>query len=309
MSTDVRDWAREQGMEVSDRGRLPKAVQQRYDAEHEQLGEPEVAGLGHDQAGDDYDGGVTEADFPPAAGGDLGPLEGHDTGTAAAAVPGRRHLAPVGDTGEQAPRAVHTAKVRRSFRERVWGGGGTKPAKPAKPARARMSLRTLAEDMFLDAAWAFQSLPPVEKVLYLEAPLAGDIFDKSIKGTAADKVFQPIARANQQIKGIEALTAPLWVGLIVARGRKDEQGNYSPETRMMFGGLRHALLSLTRSTTMDFDKLRKKSEELRTASGQVDRMIEWLFEVPEQPQEAEARQEQEGQAAGVHLAPVPAGKP
>lgn len=301
--TDVREWARTQGIQVGEKGRLPRALQERYDAEHggQLLTEPEVAGLGHDD-GPDYDGGVTEADFPGAAAGDLGPLDEDLDGGGAVA---RR---PAGDTGETRPRRVRRAKAARSFRERVWGGGGTKPARP-KARHPRMSLKQLAEDAFLDLAWTFQGLPPVEKVLYLQAPLAGDILDRSVKGTAADRVLQPVARANQQIKAFEALTAPLWVALIMVKGRKNEQGQYSPETVMMFGGLRHALLSMTRSTTLDFAELKEKSDELRTASGQIDAMIEWLFEVPEQPAEAGARQQQEGQGAVVHLDPVPAGAP
>jgi hypothetical protein len=299
--TDVRDWAREQGMDVKDRGRLPKAVQERFDAEHAEPGQV--------NGGGSYDGGVTEADFPAAAAAALGPLQ-EDGGpaTEAPAPATARRRGRDADTGETRPRAVRKAKVRKSFRERVWGGDGTKPDRP-KTRHPRMSLKGLAEDTFLDLAWAFQHVPPVEKVLYLEAPLAGEVLDKTVRGTAADRVFQPIARANAQIKGFEALTAPLWVALIMARGRKDENGAYSPETVLMFGGLRHALLSLTRSTSLDFDQLREKSEELRTASGQIDRMIEWLFEVPEQPAEQAERTGQEGQGAVLHVAPVPAGSP
>ena len=293
--TDVREWAKSEGLEVKERGRIPQAVQERYDAEH-----PELGGLDDDDGPDSgYDGGVTEADFPAAAGGELGPLE---SGGGTAPTADRGH--ELDDTGEQQPRSVLGGKrSKRSFRERVWGGEGTKPARP-KPAHPRMSLQGLAEDVFLDLAWSVQSLPPVEKVLYLQAPLAGKILDNTVRGTAADRVFQPIARANHQIKGFEALTAPIWVALIMARGRKDEQGNYSPETVLMFGGLRHALLSMTRVTSMNFDKLKKKSEELRTASGEIDRMIEWLFEVPEQPAQPDPAG-QNGQAA-MHVDPIPA---
>src|ERR1700747_2686427 len=95
--TDVREWARVQGLEVKERGRIPQAVQERYDAEH-----PELGGQADDDGGgpdSGYDGGVTEADFPAAAGGELGPLEG---GAEATRAGGGEQL---DDTGEQAPRS------------------------------------------------------------------------------------------------------------------------------------------------------------------------------------------------------------
>jgi hypothetical protein len=265
-ATDVREWAKSEGIEIGDKGRIKASITERYEAEHP--GGPPEAGGGPpegDDGGGDYDDGVTEADFPAAPGG--------------AAEPAARE--PQQPAAEQRPRQVAKArKGGRTFSERLWGGGGTKAKRPAKK-QPRVSLKGFAEDMFLDLAWTFQGLPPLEKVLYLQAPLAGQVVEDAAKGTIVDAVLQPAARFDRQFKSLEALTAPAWVAAIMLRGRKDDKGEYSPETKLMFSGLRHSLLSMSRLAEVDFEKLKEKSEDLRTASGQIDAMIAWLFEMPE----------------------------
>jgi hypothetical protein len=270
-TTDVRAWLKTQGVDVADRGKLKREYHEQYEAanpggqlEDSLPGQSEIL-----ERGDDYDQGVTEADFitaddPPGPPAKLAPAE------------------PVGHADERRPRAVaSTRKPRKSFRERVWGGEGTKPKRPATKHK-RVSLRGLAEDAFLDAAWTFQALPPIEKILYLQAPLAGVIIEDTVRGTALDGVAQVAARADQKFKSVESLTAVLWVTGIMLRGRRDESGEYSPETKLMFAGLRHALLSMTRTVErFDFEEQKAKAEELRTASGQIDAMIAYIFEMPE----------------------------
>lgn len=265
-TTDVRAWAKAEGIEIGEKGRIKAAITERYEAEHpDGPGPADPGGQGETGDGDDYDGGVTEADFLPAEGGAAEP-----------AARGHQEAAT-----ETRPRpAARTRKDRRTFSERLWGGGGTKAKRPAKK-QPRVSLKGFAEDMFLDLAWTFQGLPPLEKVLYLQAPLAGQVVEDAAKGTVVDTVLQPAARFDRQFKSLEALTAPGWVAAIMLRGRKDENGEYSPETKLMFSGLRHALLSMSRLADVDFEQLKSKSEDLRTASGQIDAMIAWLFEMPE----------------------------
>ena len=283
-TTDVREWAKEQGYEVGGKGRIPQAIRAEYDAAHLAAG-PDPA-VPADEAGPaGYGGGVTEADFPP--------------GTPA---PEPAAGGPVEAAAETRPRRVATAKAPgRSFSRRLWGGGGGKPARPAK-RHPRVSLKGLAEDAFLDLAWTFQGLPPLEKILYLQAPLAGQVVEESVRGTAADKILQPVARADRQFKAFEALTAPAWVAAIMLRGRKDDNGEYSPETKLMFAGLRHSLLSMSRVVDdFDFERQRAKSEELRTASGQIDAMIAYLFEMPELTEEQlQARAAAQAARAGAN---------
>ena len=256
--TDVRAWLVEHaeeldGQEIPGKGRIPARLQAVYDAAHQDSA-TEISPGAFIETGPDYDGGVTEADFPEPA-------------------------EPA--TAERRPRKVAAARKQqaRGFRQRIWGGGDNKTKRPAK-RHPRLSLKGLIEDTWMDAAWTFQGLPPIEKILYLQAPLAGQLLEDTVKDTAADKILQPVARLDRQFKAFEALTAPVWTALIMLKGRRDEEGNYSPETKLMFGGLRHSLLAMTRSVDIDFAEMRVKSEELKGKSAQIDEMIAWLFEMP-----------------------------
>src|SRR5271163_4165381 len=143
-ATDVREWAKAEGIEIGEKGRIKASITERYEAEH---GDPQLppdpGDGGGGGAGGDYDHGVSEADFPAAPGGAPEPAPG-DAQQAVA---------------EQAPRKVARARRDgRTFSERLWGGGGTKARRPAKK-QPRVSLKGFAEDMFLDLAWTFQGLP------------------------------------------------------------------------------------------------------------------------------------------------------
>jgi hypothetical protein len=277
--TDVREWLKNNpeklpdGREVPGKGRMPKDLQAIYDAEHGDTGGGPASALNGEA---DYDQGVSELDFITAD-------EPPD---------------PEPGTAEVAPRRIRAARKEqaKSLRERIWGGG-TKGKRPAKK-HPRVSLKGFAEDVFLDLAWTFQGLPPLEKVLYLEAPLAGQVVEDTCKGTVADTLLQPVARIDRQFKALEALTAPAWVAAIMVKGEKEASGDYTPATKLMFGGLRHALLSLSRVADVDFDQLKQKSEELKGKSDEIDGMIAWLFEMPElSAEQAAAMAAANGQAA------------
>src|SRR5579864_6051914 len=202
-TTDVREWLKAnpdrlpEGRDVPTKGRIPGDLQAIYD--QHSAPSPAQSPLAPD-TDPDYDQGVTDADFITAD----EPPE------------------PATTAGERAPRKIRAARKEqaRGLRERIWGGGGGKTARPKKK-HPRVSLKGFAEDMFLDLAWTFQGLPPLEKILYLQAPLAGQVVEDTCKGTVADTLLQPVARIDQQFKAIEALTAPVWVAAIMARGEKE----------------------------------------------------------------------------------------
>lgn len=291
-TTDVREWLRAnpdqlpEGHEVPGKGRIPKPLQEVYDAAHPMA---EAGGdAGQVPSTDpDYDLGVSEADFITA---DEPPDDGPEHAV------------------ERPPKRVRAARKEqaRGLRERIWGGSSSKTARPKKK-HPRVSLKGFAEDMFLDLAWTFQGLPPMEKILYLQAPLAGQVVEDTCKGTVADTLLQPVARIDRQFKAFEALTAPVWVAAIMTKGEKepvfDQAGNqvgsdYTAGTKLLFGMLRHSLLSMTRVTAVDFEEMKQKADDLKGQSGQVDAMISWLFEMPEPtPEQVAAMAAANGQAA------------
>src|SRR5215472_3611184 len=142
-NTDVRKWAREHGIPVTNRGPIAAELRERYEAEHgDGAADPIVFG------GPGYDGGVTEADFPPA-------LE-HQAQT-----PARQD--------ETRPKKVTAPNAFQRWRDR------NKPKAAARAGagrkRARVSLAGLIEDTWSQMAWAATPLPPMQRLLHAQAPM------------------------------------------------------------------------------------------------------------------------------------------
>jgi hypothetical protein len=123
-----------------------------------------------------------------------------ETGDAGEQLPALASPADDDDTGETRPRDPRGAP---RF-------GRTKRAPKAKTPRRRVSL-----EGFAAAGWAglagltmHAGLGPTGRVLAMQAPVAGVIVEDSIKGTLADKVLQPIARAADSGGNLAALLGP-----------------------------------------------------------------------------------------------------
>lgn len=282
-STDVRQWLRDQGEDVSVKGPLPKGAKERYDAAHPGLDTPdshadepgEYPGPGPGPA---YDGGVTEADFPAA-----------DPPDGAAETPPRR----VRNQG-----GTRTAKTTSGLRSKLWGGSSSGSKGKAKPKKThpRMSVTGFVEDAWSQFAWAFQGAPPLSKLLYAQAPYAGIVLEDAVKGTVADKFIQPVVRMEKQFTGLTGLVAPpLLVMAIMARGEREQVevadpvtgekvitvGDYTPQTKFMFSSLRFSLMSMTRAMGDRMAEVQERAGQLAERGKQVDDFIAWLFEMPD----------------------------
>lgn len=279
-STDVRAWLREQGEDVSVKGPLPKGARERYDAAHPGLDTPDSHADDYPPAdgGPAYDGGVTEADFPP----DPGP----------------------GETGETPPRRVRSAGPRAAKatggRRKFWSGG--KDSSKGKPRKThpRVSVTGFIEDAWSQFAWAFQGAPPISKLLYAQAPYAGIVLEDAVKGTVVDKVLQPVVRAEKTFTGLTGLIAPpLLVMAIMTQGEREQTtvegpdgpvttiGDYTPKTKLMFSSLRFSLMSMTRAMGDRMAEVQERAGQLAERGKQVDEFIAWLFEMPD-PEMTEA---------------------
>lgn len=282
-TTDVRAWLRDQGEPVGVKGKIPAELQARYDQAHP----------GQDTAGEaDYDGGVTEADFPP----DEPDIPGGPAGA-----------------GETPPRRVRARKpaAAKTARERWWGGKG-KPKRPAK-SHPRVSVTGFVEDAWSQFAWAFQGAPPLSKLLYAQAPYAGIVLEDAVKGTVADKFIQPIVRAEKQFTGLTGLVAPpLLVMAIMTRGEREQTetenpdgtvtitvGDYTAATKMMFSSLRFSLMSMTRAMGDRMEAVQERAGELAERGRKVDEFIAWLFEMPDPQMTEEDAMARAQQMAGA----------
>lgn len=278
-TTDVRAWLRDQGEPVGVKGKIPAELQALYDDAH-------PAG---DGPGPDYDGGVTEADFPP-----------DDPGEPAAETPPRR---------VRSSRKPAAAKAR----ERWWNPGGKSKAKRPGKTHPRMSVTGFVEDAWSQFAWAFQGAPPLSKLLYAQAPYAGIVLEDAVKGTVADRFIQPVVRMEKQFTGLTGLIAPpLLVMAIMTRGEREQEevinpdgtktvtaGDYTPATKFMFSSLRFSLMSMTRAMGDKMEQVQERAGQLAERGKQVDDFIKWLFEMPDPDMTEEDAMARAQQMAGA----------
>jgi hypothetical protein len=139
---------------------------------------------------------------------------------------------------EKQPRTPRSSrKARRStpVGERIFGKREPKTAK----AKARPKHKRVSVDHLVSRAWegvARFAAPlslPMSKCLQVQSPVAGMILEEVVAGTMADKVLQPIARAEAKAEKVLALIAPPILVLAI------EQTQMLPPEQMM---MRQALL-------------------------------------------------------------------
>jgi hypothetical protein len=281
---EVRAWARANGHDVGVKGRVPDDVQAAYDAAH-----PPAL---------DEDAGVTEADFPPAPDGD-------DDATTPAPPPPRR------PARERRPRPVKP--TRATGWKQLFGTGGK-----AKAKGPRTDLSEFAEDTWRDLALLTSGImPPVSRVLTVQAPYAGEVFDTAVKGIPlVDAVLQPVARYSVSLRALNGLLGPavFTAGICVSGEwvmREDGGGPVigpdgrpvpAPRTAMMIGGLKYSLLQMSR--TADLSRVQERAEADAERMRQVDRLVDFILGYPPVPVPG-----QESPAPSPQEAPPPAAAP
>lgn len=275
-STDVRAWAREQGHDVPARGAVPTHLRDLYDQSHPgDLVQGEIIGSSIDM-------GVTEADFPPADFDDPGPAP--ETASR-----------PRTSRGERKPRAVKPPPAKGGFRERIFGGKTA--AKPKHARGPRVSLSDWAEETWSDLAWLAQPIPPLAKILEIQAPYAGVVFDDQVKGTFVDTALQPVAQYSGVLRALNGLAGPpVYVGMICAVGQRvqvtgpdgkgviDEDGHpvtdFDSRTKMLFQGLRYSLLQMTKISELNAEQIQARTQASVERMRTVDAIIASIFDLP-----------------------------
>lgn len=278
-TTDVRAWLREQGHDVRSRGAIPADLQGLYEDAHR--GGPVVPG----EIVDDslFSMGVTEADFPPADDDD--PAAPEAPQTEGQNVKSR----------ERKPRAVKASPAKGGIRERIFGG---KTARPKHAKGPRVSLSEFAEETWADLAWLAQPIPPLAKILTIQAPYAGVVFDDQVKGTFIDRALQPAAKYSGVWRAMNGLAGPpVYVGLICMTGARVQAVDpmtgqpavypdgspvlvYDQRTQMLFQGLRYSLLQMTKISELNAEQIRERTQASAERMAVVDQIIADLFDLP-----------------------------
>lgn len=191
---DIRVWARSQGEDLGDRGRIPQAIRDRYAAAHNgsQPSEPDEL--------PEIDG--NDLDFMPPGDPEPAPAPRKDEPKEGRVVPERK------------PQPV--PRKRRGIFNRG------EPAKPKskRDRKPRVSIENLVSSGWGIAAMALARNPraiPVARILQMQSPVAGVIVDEQLRGTMVDKFLQPFARAGEKGEIAFALAGPpILVGAMTA---------------------------------------------------------------------------------------------
>lgn len=175
-ATDIRAWGRDNGWDVSDRGPLPAELRSAYATA---------------QAG--------QADQQ-----EEGPRPAGSTSQPSHAPPAGPETAGPGDEGEPGPAEIPPRPPPRKpilerGRELLAGPKKASETTSRKPrVRRRVSLENLGSLVWGGLARAVTTAGmqylPVSKMMAFQAPVAGAVFEEMARGTAADKLLQPVAR-------------------------------------------------------------------------------------------------------------------
>ena len=238
-NAEIREWARARGITVADRGRIGPAVREAFAAAQEGR-DPEEPGYRGD--GDGGDGIVRPVETMPI------PIEGPPVSRE---TPPVEVVEPKGIAGvrRRLARAATAAGPRkRTSVERVVGGAWGMAARALAVSQANL---------------------PTARVLQMQAPVAGAIVDKLVKGTLVDKVMQPLARAGEKADTALALVGP---PLIVAVLSRNPQAG-----PVLLPLLAEALETWCDIAGPEIDRQRKRSEDRKARGFDIEGMIESIF--------------------------------
>jgi hypothetical protein len=267
--TDIREWANANGYTIGVKGRIPGHIQQAYDAAH-QGPNGSADPIGPDYPDDDFDSA-----FPAPESDYTGPEE-----------PGGSD-----DTGETKPRRPRGGK--KASRPSWLPGGGAKKKPGKKPPR--VSTEELLGSVWRGAAKLASPLPPLQRTLRLQAPVAGLLLEDAVKGTAIDTVLQPLARIANQGKTVQALVGPpafvtaIMVHQIQRAGMTPPQEPHPMFMALATEGLRSSLMAWMDIAGPKFDVAMQREREFEEKYGQsVDDTIALIFGAPVDPNNVEA---------------------
>lgn len=274
-----------------------------------------------------YEGGASAADFGQAgADEDRIPdvAQGGDAGAAAGSMLEAEAIPrPVG--GQRQARRAKGKGPARARAAQVWGG-----RKPGAPRRRTPRDRGpwvptagVIESVWSQLAWAARPIPPIQKVLAAQAPMAGVALEDVTRGTFIDRVaLQPAARARGKAEAVNAMLGPpLWTaaiamfggmvtrpqarpdGVIVQVPVTDDAGQiiWDDKTSMMIGGLRFSLMSWLKIGQRHSAEIIQQADELAALGREADELIAWILAPPEPgqtPREAEAEARARGASFG-----------
>lgn len=209
---DIRAVLREHGYEPPARGKLSADWLDKYAS-------IQAGTDGSQVPGDDDPADVTAASYP-----DPGPL------AAGEAMP-----------AENRPRK--TAAGRKPLSDRLKAARGGTRGRKRKVKHPRVPVDRLTGVVWEALGRLFTPIsPPTGRCLQLEAPVAGLILEDIVRDTAADRILQPLARAEEKGKKILALAGPPMIVLALEQAQQLDDAQRMAREAFLIPMLREALV-------------------------------------------------------------------
>lgn len=238
---DIREWARANGWDIADKGRMPGDAKAAYDAAHN---------------------GTYEADEPLIIRPDPEEVPVPAQGAEKSGADNPAEQGP----GERKPEAPRKPGL---FQRRPKG---------PKQQHRRVSIENVLSSGWAIGAMALARKPqaiPVAKVLDMQAPVAGIIGEELLKGTVVDRVLQPLARGGRKAELATALVGP---PMIVAA--MTAQPGLFPVLRPVLKMTMMSWLEISEPAVRQVQKRQERWAE-KFGDVDLDAMIDLLFEAPE----------------------------
>jgi hypothetical protein len=206
------------------------------------------------------------------------------------------------DTGETPPR-----RPRSNGKPKTGGGRFWQRKKPAgkKKTVPRVSTEDLLGSVWRGAAKLLTPLPPLQRTLRMQAPVAGSLLDDVVQGTIVDPLLQPLARLASQGKAVQALVGPpAFVAAIMTEQMRAVQHERQPNPIYMAiatEGLRSSLMAWMDVAGPKFEEAMEREALFEEKYGKrVDDMIALIFSQPPDSEEAvQAEEDAIRRAQGV----------
>jgi len=223
-------------------------------------------------------------DYPADDFEDMFPAPGEDT-----------VLSPEGETdlAETPPRRAAAKKSRPR------GGGWLPWGKPAGKGKGKKKARVSTEDL-LGSVWRAGAklatpLPPLQRTLRMQAPVAGMLLEDAVRDTMIDPLLQPLARMAEAGKTVAALAGPpaFVTAISVHAAQRAALDPPQPPHPLFMSvateGLRSCLMTWCEIAGPKFEIALAREREFEEKFGQsVDGMIQLIFAPLPDPADEEA---------------------
>lgn len=277
-AADKRAWLKDNGYNVSARGRLAPKLELAYAEAHP----------------DDFD----VEDLAPPSPADVEDQVLEDVSAAEEPADVRDELPPVRPTRRRQA-ASRPGRGVTGWLSRAFGDGQDSNAKGKGKAKAKPKLPRVPLDRFVGHAYlrlgqlASSVAPATGRCLQAQSAMAGVILEDVARNTAVDKLLQPVARAEDKLDKVFALAAP---PIIVFALETGDPENMVRRT-LLTGLLKESLLISMDVTQQYADKIERMAQRNAENEAAIDQLISFIFGQTPAPGQPQAEREPEMAAA------------